>query len=100
MWPASILAANLIAKLNILIKYEKISIGIKRNNNKKGDCGIKIRKNFKFWTINPITKIETHKLNDTNNIKIIWLVNAIPNGNKLIILHKNIKLKITKIKGK
>ena len=45
--PANILAANLIAKLNILIKYEKISIGISIIRSIKGLCGMKIFKNSK-----------------------------------------------------
>ena len=94
------MALNLIAKLNIRIKYENTSIGIKINNNKKGHLGIKICKNFKLWNNKPTIKIEIHKVNDKNKIKIIWLVKAIPKGNKLTILHKKIKLNITKIKGK
>ena len=48
VWPANILAANRIAKLNKRIKYEKISIGINIGNNIKGHCGIKKCKNFKL----------------------------------------------------
>lgn len=58
VWPAKILAAKRIDKLNILIKYEKISIGIKINNKKNGHSGIKILKNFILCVFIPITKID------------------------------------------
>jgi hypothetical protein len=54
------LAANLIAKLNILIKYENISIGTNIGNNTKGHSGIKICKNLKLYLNNPKIKIEMH----------------------------------------
>jgi hypothetical protein len=67
--PAKILATNLIPKLNILIKYEKISIGIKIISNKKGLFGIKIFKKDKFCVNNPITNIELHIVIVKNKIK-------------------------------
>ena len=48
VWPANILAANRIDKLNKRIKYEKISIGINIGNNTNGHWGINICKNFKL----------------------------------------------------
>jgi hypothetical protein len=48
VWPANILAANRIAKLNKRIKYENISMGINIGNKIKGHCGINICKNFKL----------------------------------------------------
>ena len=60
VWPANILAANLIDKLNKRIKYENISIGINIGNNTNGHCGINICKNFKLNLNNPIINIEIH----------------------------------------
>ena len=60
VWPAKILAANLIDKLNKRIKYEKISIGINIGNNTNGHWGINICKNFKLNLNNPIMNIEIH----------------------------------------
>lgn len=45
---AIILALKRIAKLKARITYEKISIGINKNNNRKGASGIKI---FKKWIL-------------------------------------------------
>ncbi len=56
--PANILAANLIDKLNIRIKYEKISIGIKIGNKTNGHSGIKILKNLTLFFKIPIKNIE------------------------------------------
>ena len=83
VWPAKILAANLIDKLNNRIKYEKISIGINTGNNTNGHWGIKICRNFKLNLNNPITNIEIQIVLDNKNIKIKWLVKAIPNGKRL-----------------
>jgi hypothetical protein len=94
------LAANLIAKLNIRSMYENSSIGIIIGNKIKGHSGIKIFKNFKFCVNNPIKKTELQIVIDKYKINTKWLVKAIPNGIKLIILHKKTKLNIRKIKGK
>jgi len=98
--PANILAAKRIAKLNIRIKYEKISIGIKIGNRMKGHSGIKILKNFKLCVSKPIIKIDKQEIIVKNIITIIWLVRAIPNGNRLNKLQINTKIKQVKIKGK
>jgi hypothetical protein len=98
--PANILAANLIAKLNILIKYENISIGTNIGNNTKGHSGIKICKNRKLYLNNPKIKIEMQIVIDKYITMIIWLVMAMPNGIKLNKLHNNIKINIVKINGK
>lgn len=99
VWPAKILAANLIDKLNKRIKYEKISIGINIGNKINGHCGIKICKNFKLKRNKPIVKIEIHIVLDNKNISIKWLVKAIPKGIKLNKLQNKMKLNNVYIKG-
>jgi hypothetical protein len=99
VWPANILAANLIDKLNNLIKYEKISIGINIGNKTKGHCGIKICKNFKWNLNNPIVNIDIQIVLDNKNINIKWLVKAIPKGIKLNKLQNKIKLNNVNING-
>jgi len=73
---------------------------IKNGNNKNGLSGIKSFKNSKLWVNRPIKKIDSPRLNDKHKIITIWLVKAIPNGIKLIKLHKRIKQNKEKIKGK
>jgi hypothetical protein len=46
VWPAIILALNLIAKLKDLIMYENISVHISIGSNDKGHSGINIFINF------------------------------------------------------
>lgn len=99
VWPANILAANLIDKLNKRIKYEKISIGINIGNNIKGHCGINMCKNFKLKRNNPIINMDIHIVLDNKKISIKWLVMAIPNGIKLNKLQNNIKVNKVYIKG-
>ena len=48
VWPAIILATKRIAILKERIQYEKISIGINKNNNINGDVGTKRLRNFKL----------------------------------------------------
>jgi len=58
VWPAIILALNLIAILKARIPWEKISIGIKINNDNKGDSGIYILKKKKHLAQKYLLKIQ------------------------------------------
>lgn len=49
VWPAMILALDLIAKLKDLIIWEKISVQISIGSNGKGHSGINIFKNCMLW---------------------------------------------------
>ena len=64
-----------------------------------GHWGINIYRNFKLKRNKPIIKIETQIVLDNQNIKIKWLVKAIPKGIKLNKLQNKIKLNKEKIKG-
>jgi hypothetical protein len=66
-----ILALNRIAKLNALIKYENISIGINNNSKINGASGIKIFRNFVLCLANPSKNIESHKEKENDPIIII-----------------------------
>lgn len=98
--PANILAHKRTAKLKHLIAYEKISIGINKNNKKKGASGIKNFKNFIPYNCKPIKKKEIQIVNDKKKIKTKWLVNAIPKGINPKKLESKIKINKVKKKGK
>jgi len=77
------LADSLIAKLNMRIIYEKISINTKKGSIKRGHVGIKRKKMLKPCDWKPIKKIVDPNQRDKNNMPSTWLVKAMPKGKRL-----------------
>lgn len=100
VWPAIILALNLIAKLKERIIYDINSNIIIIGYSNKGTSGTNNFKNLILKLKMPTKKIPKHKLNEKYNVHIKWLVTANANGNKLNKFNINIKVNKEKTKGK
>lgn len=76
VWPAKRLALNLIAKLNALIIYDKISKIIIIGAKAKGTSKTKILKKWILCFKIPRKKIPKHILKEKYNVQTKWLVTA------------------------
>ncbi len=98
-WPAVILAAKRIAKLNTRIMYENISITNNIGNKNTGTSG---KKNFtkpKPFSIKPNDKAVHHITIEKNKENTIWAVGEKLKGTKPNKLQINMKRKSNKKKG-
>ena len=98
VWPAVILANNLMDKLNTLAKYDSISTYTKNGRMGAGaPAGTNRLKNFNPCNLIERTFTPTKKINDNANVTTIWLVIVKKYGTSPKTLNKNIDMNTNQI---